>query len=114
VTDLELLKKAAAASGVVELANEQTPNVAALRIFGGYWDPLRNDGDAFVLAVKLRLAIFISTEGVRVEGVVDTELVALAWEGSYGVDDLRLAAATRRAIVNAAVEIAVKKAAILG
>ncbi|WP_395026558.1 hypothetical protein [Comamonas odontotermitis] len=96
VSDLELLELAARAAGLPwdQWVVDGDPS----------WDPLLDDGDALRLAVKLRMPLWFDTEtsvianqrncgdsGIRVE---------------TGVNDLGGYAATRRAIVRAAADIA--------
>ena len=97
MTDDELLKLAAKAAGLSHLIEA--------KVFGdeyaGQWNPLADDGDAFRLAVKLRLSIENGEYDVSVE--VWYELSNLRRVNEfYGNDPF---AATRRAIVRAAAEI---------
>ena len=110
--DVELLDLAAKANN--------SPNIK-LKNFGAwideererYWNPLADDGDALRLAVKLKLAIFppegddgdFAVASVP-EGVLDD--FGETWF-QENVKDGDKMAATRRAIVTAAAEIAKSK-----
>ncbi|EOV0888209.1 hypothetical protein ACOKYS_005250, partial [Pseudomonas aeruginosa] len=59
------------------------------------WNPLKDDGDALRLAVKLRTSIFLTSNHTACESVGD----------DYWIDDGIDTAAARRAIVRAAAEI---------
>lgn len=65
-----------------------------------YWNPLNDDGDAFRLAVKLRMCV--ESWGAGSSAVVIINNRAYVAEPHYGDDPER---ATRRAIVRAAAEI---------
>lgn len=102
MNDRELLEKAAKAAGIqVRWYDGDCLRVAdKCNGFAGQWNPLTDDGAAFRLAVKLRMDIASFTESVR----------ANAHDGddcheAYGPDPC---AATRRAIVRAAAEMAEK------
>ena len=60
------------------------------------WDPLRNDGDAFRLAVKLRLEIDIHHTGIAVRTPNGVKVLV------YAEDQPDAYSATRLAIVRAA------------
>lgn len=98
--DRELLERAAKAAGVKALPHLQDPHVAGLRIFGGYWNPLTDDGDAFRLAVALRLPIEFWTAMDQV--AVTKPNIAQQVEPTAPDP----CAATRRAIVRAAASLA--------
>lgn len=89
----ELLEAAAQAAGIVTLPTLQP--LPALRVFGGYWNPLTDDGDALRLAVKLRMEVW----HVRDTAVVTRKDLGARIKEPHGTDPL---AATRRAIVRAA------------
>jgi hypothetical protein len=72
----------------------------------GEWNPLADDGDAFRLAVKLRMQIDIDPGDTAVLG----ENLEYASE-QHGVDPY---AATRRAIVRAAASIGSTKSTEVG
>ncbi len=99
-TDRELLEAAAKAAGIDLYDWDERTNDYASRV--GMWNPLTDDGDAFRLAVKLKIRH--GNDGV---------MVVCAWQplnrvssddcsGLVGDDPY---AATRRAIVRAAAEI---------
>ena len=56
-TDRELIELAAKAAGVeVEFDADSDPHIdEPIGVFSGLWNPLRDDGDAFRLAVDLNL-----------------------------------------------------------
>lgn len=102
-TDRELLTWAAKAAG---LPHKWIPMLGKMLhiIDGGNsdtWNPLDNDGDAFRLAVGLRLEIEFGSNFVNVGKSGSNKEWHLARE-EFGDDPL---AATRRAIVRAAAEI---------
>jgi hypothetical protein len=94
MTDRELLEAAAKAAG--ELYTEPAPEGGLYLANSVYWNPLTNDGDALRLAVKLGMDVCFGANYVIVRGSVQTPTVNNAGD-PY--------AATRRAIVRAAVEI---------
>jgi len=67
-----------------------------------YWDPLADDGDAFRLAVKLRIDVHHSTTMVVAERDTAFDRFEVGVAELKGDDDF---SATRRAIVRAAAEI---------
>ena len=92
MTDKELLERAARAAGYCQFDGH------ARQMVESGWNPLEDDGDAFRLMVKLRLACDVALSGVNVVG----------WHGvdtseELGGDPL---SATRRAIVRAAAAMA--------
>ena len=87
MTDRELLELAAKAAGY----NQKTEPAHWLN-----WNPLIDDGDALRLAVKLKMDIEQSTDGVEI-------VIGLDFWFEHHNDDPY--AATRRAIVRAAAEI---------
>ena len=93
MTDRELLELAAKAAGI-RLHVWGTPNCENFADLdtGNRWNPLRDDGDALRLAVKLNLF----------NGAEVYHFRSLERFGRQDEDDL---AATRRAIVRAAAEI---------
>jgi len=106
VTDRELLEMAAKAAEYKILEHHQLardalvkPETASLWIDGVStgWNPLKDDGHALRLAVKLRLEVTWWKQGVRVEPAHGRESVTPFGDDPY--------AATRRAIVRAAAEI---------
>ena len=89
LTDRELLEKAAKAAGY-KVAWEGG-GVTGWMAGATWWNPLTDDGDAFRLAVKLRLAPSVCTD-----------YTVMLWDDlreDHGADPY---AATRRAIVRAA------------
>lgn len=66
------------------------------------WNPIRFDGDALRLAVKLGLSVHIFHSGYIAVGQTMTPFTKLEIEAEAGDDPY---AATRRAIVRAAAEI---------
>jgi len=99
MTDRELLELAAKAAGI-EFNNKRSPTSSVALYFGpsvGWWNPLTDDGDALRLAVKL--------------GIVPRRINKVVFAWCDGVCDMQEPinddpyAATRRAIVRAAVEI---------
>lgn len=96
MTDRELLELAAKACGLEE---------AKMRIEFNQWNPLEDDGDAFRLAVKLRLDIGfekLHTVSVWVDPLDEwiNEQCDIGNGMGKGIEGL-----TRRAIVRAAAEI---------
>ena len=71
------------------------------------WSPLKDDGDALRLAVKLGFSVVRETIKVPIVGIVDSlygnQLTAFRWAWEPIGDDAL--AATRRAIVRAAAAI---------
>lgn len=100
-TDRELLELAAKAVGLSGYINEWI-NGPEFIIPGEnpvVWNPVRDDGDAFRLAVQLGLWVHIGKYHTAIEG---THIEETARRG----DSL---AATRRAIVRAAAEIQLQR-----
>lgn len=73
-----------------------------------WWNPLEDDGDAMRLAVKLCLMLNVGTEATFANDKVNGETVHWAREQHADSDPY---AATRRAIVRAAVEVGKSTAA---
>jgi hypothetical protein len=98
MTDRELLEKAAKAAGVLLEGVETDGRGVTIR--GTYWQPLHDDGDALRLAVKL---------GISVMHYGATHLCQND-DGDYLSDEVDTTgdglAATRRAIVRAAAQMA--------
>lgn len=103
MTDRELLEKAAEVAGieVTAVVAEGIPH----RFGGGYWNPLRNDGDALRLAVKLQMTIWTYGDKATAAGSVIPPTNEVVCE-PCGDGDWN--AATRRAIVRAAAAMAEK------
>lgn len=101
MTDKELLQLAAKAAGIEIVGWLNDDDATALRIEDGvrvYWEPLYDDGDAFRLAIRLKLQILDTGQLVssfKGEGIG----LATEWKRE---DEF---AAYRRAIVRAAAEI---------
>ena len=100
VTDRELLELAAKAAGIEFGWIHDTPRIRA-EMGWTPWNPLTDDGDALRLAVKLGLTIaqLMTNREVEVNDYDETVFVNEFHEPDP-------AAATRRAIVRAAAEIA--------
>ena len=99
MTDRELLGLAAKAAGInVAWSNEN--NCYWTRADAEWWNPLTDDGDAFRLAVKLRLNVNIYNSVVSYESA--EEYIEKHFPQGVVHD---VAEATRRAIVRAAAEI---------
>lgn len=99
MTDRELLEYAAKAAGIGPLSwieTDGTNIVANVR-----WNPLSDDGDAFRLAVKLKLETEFGSDFVNV-GTSDMNMSQWHLARESGDD---LYATFRRAIVRAAAEI---------
>ncbi len=103
MTDRELLELAAKAAGFTdaEWAAEQASicTVQAGKGFQPFWNPLRDDGDALRLAVKLEMLVD-AMDGRVIVGTNSPEVVI-----DFKIDGDDPYAATRRAIVRAAAEI---------
>jgi hypothetical protein len=95
MTDRELLEAAAKAAGYWAAEFNCPANLPHKN-----WNPITDSGDAFELAVKLRLTINCSYDEVAICGQEFTQKEAFIERN--GEDPL---AATRRAIVRAAAEI---------
>ena len=110
MSDKELLELAAKAAGYTLDEQMLEKGWAFCKELHGYWNPLEDNEDAFVLAVKLGLCIYINR--VRSDGG-DSPEVTVYYGGLFkdkkiemwtGIDDDYYEAA-RRAIVRAAAEI---------
>ena len=104
MTDRELLELAAKAAGINQTGWDDTnPGIEPALVAvdendcAYHWNPLTDDGDAFRLAVKLRIDIAHALDFVVVAG--DGTASSLRRENGAGCS------ATRRAIVRAAAEI---------
>lgn len=105
MTDRELLEAAAKAAGL-DLQDDLCSNQLWIRakpadVSGFIWNPLRDDGDALRLAVKLGISITQEQKN----GLVYCDVVRIpgSWpEEDHASDPY---AATRRAIVRAAAEM---------
>ena len=100
MNDRELLELAAKAY----LNAENFGNQAYMRGFMSNWNPLKDDGDALRLAVKLNLRVFPQERCCYVESCPESLL------GMSGVTEMEMNCsdplpATRRAIVRAAAQI---------
>jgi len=105
LTDRELLERAAKAAGLTakwsELNEDWQNEIASPYVDGKMWNPLRFDGDALRLAVRLSLDIF-TNDGDGGHTSVGGGTAVFVQE-KHGTDRL---AATRRAIVRAAAALA--------
>jgi len=123
--DRELLERAARAAGIPGAFNEAGTFWIAEHLRGDsdearerrrqlglqhgriWWDALNDDGDALRLSVALSMSIELNEEDcpdrVRCLGVHPITFIVGCADEPLGVDDL---AATRRAIVRAAAEMA--------
>ena len=110
-TDSELIELAAKAAGIEgEWQRDTNFEQGRYRFVVSYnnqgmmtsleWNPLREDGDALRLAVKLQLEIQPGPGAVSVSNVCYNESLSFVW---YNGDPQK---ATRRAIVMAAAKIA--------
>jgi hypothetical protein len=95
MSDRELLEAAAKAAGYWAAEFNCPANLPHKN-----WNPLTNSGDAFELAVKLRLTVNCSYDEVAICGQEFTQKEVFI---EYNKEDAN--AATRRAIVRAAAEI---------
>ena len=99
--DSELLEMAAKAAGIeiLEWEGEFAAKVKYLEDAWEYWNPLTDDGDALRLAVKLRLTLLLEIPRIGIgPALPGVEMYVDEGEDEY--------AATRRAIVRAAAELA--------
>jgi hypothetical protein len=107
-SDRELLEMAAKAAGYREFQYcETSGGQQAIYVHDGdigFWMPLTDDGDALRLAVKLMIDI---RQFLQYRGVVDALVDRLGFGRGESIGDDPYAA-TRRAIVRAAAEIAVR------
>ena len=89
MTDRELLERAARAAGLTIMWSEPYKRYErfVLEKYAGPWNPLVDDGDAFRLAVKMRMLVDMEDRSVN---------------GLYFEDGEDRNAAVRRAIVRAA------------
>lgn len=111
MTDKELLELAAKAAGYLNYSD------TTLGLFiergsrrgcsGFYWNPLTNDGDAFRLAVNLRLGLHVIRDFVLVSYPLCKSKPSATLSEPSEPD---VYAATRRAIVRAAAEIGKEQA----
>jgi hypothetical protein len=109
MTDLELLEAAAKAAGINHVDYTGTDydgfsGLVALDDVGRHvscWSPLTDDGDAFRLAVKLRLKIYHA----ETCAIVERKRYSREWISASDDENGDRYAATRRAIVRAAAAI---------
>jgi hypothetical protein len=107
MNDRELIEAAAKAAGITVLPPSRWPvgqeqfglliQVGEHRTAVGWWNPLTDDGAALQLAVKLRLAVDVGSQAAHAYSDNPGEVEP------HGTDPY---AATRRAIVRAAAEMA--------
>ena len=102
LTDRELLELAGEAAGYEFQFCLDTgkPVIVDMKGGGTYWNPIEDDGDAFRLAVKCRMHVNVYYNDTRV--TADDVFLCEMHNGNPH-------AATRRAIVRAAAEIARSK-----
>jgi hypothetical protein len=104
MNDRDLLKLAAKAAGIVERIEENWSEgeLPYFHTSTGLWRPLKDDGDALRLAVKLKieLAWYLGSGYTVVNWDMGTKKIAEYGDDTYSV--------TRRAIVLAAAEIGKK------
>jgi len=100
-SDRELLELAAKAAGI---DHRRLPDAWPERFDDDQWNPLTDDGDALRLAVKLQIDI---RQFLQYRGVVDALVDRLGFGRGEAVDNDPYGA-TRRAVVRAAAEIAVR------
>jgi hypothetical protein len=105
MSDRELLELAAKAMGVGALtfsSDMECPHNPLPETGNIYWNPLRCDGDALRLAVKLKFKIYHAELAV----IIEHQRFSHAWMGeTFNEDTGCRLKATRRAIVRAAAEI---------
>jgi hypothetical protein len=117
MTNRELLELAAKAAGIridVTFTDSYPPSnlphgfVVVVNSTGGhsFWNPLRDDGDALRLAVKLDLSVVISQDHVEVNNFPMTGTGELRVGEPFLSEDT--APCVRRAIVRAAAELGKK------
>jgi len=103
--DRELLELAALAAGIQYEWHQgcgEALHLTAQDATAIYWNPLRDDGDAFRLAAFLRLTVYHDVLAV----IVKHKQYSWEWMGEMVDEDCGdRNAATRRAIVRAAAEI---------
>ena len=99
MNDRELLELAAKAAGykLERFISALYPYATIYTVNGKQWDPLKDDGDALRLAVKLRISVSIGKDVV--EAYIGQS------DGKLEASKSNLLSATRRAIVRAAAEI---------
>jgi hypothetical protein len=102
-SDREMLELAAKAAGFEPLRFDVDLDGLLLRGVQEPWNPLRDDGDALRLAVKLCMQIECS------KGYQYASVYGHAWQVSERHDGFDPYAATRRAIVRAAASLASKE-----
>jgi len=106
MTDRELLERAAKAAGL-QLTGWTDGDRLAVTEGEGFWNPLRRDGDALRLAVKLGMTVNIENDITAVAamaGMVEGQFHPQFAAGTEPFDGDPYAA-TRRAIVRAAAAI---------
>lgn len=108
MTDRELLELAARAEGRTLKYMTQIVEGREPETFIACWNPLTDDGDAFRLAVKLKLEIYHAWDEVNQVCVGYPNVGKERTNISYVIDsykDANISEATRRAVVRAAAEI---------
>ena len=115
MNDLELMELAAKAAGIVSLVyrdgtdSERLQREGKGQFVGSTWHPLGDDGDAFRLAVDLRIAISNDEQKENLNSPFCSRFVyAIGKSHETGAAEMANSdprAATRRAIVRAAAAI---------
>lgn len=108
MTDKEMLELAAKAAGIEWQHYDmgrglRLADIPGTMVIPYYWNPLKNDGDAFGLAVKCNLVVIIDgNHGMETEvwPYGDPDAIVREDHAHEGA-----AAATRRAIFRAAIEM---------
>lgn len=105
MTDKELLELAAKACGFVYVGPDHED-------YTQDWNPLINDGDAFILAVKLDMQVRFNLTPIYIEDSAYTEVFVHIWVDEMPVNitvkedsNSDPFAAARKAVVRAAAEI---------
>ena len=107
MTDRELLKMAAKAAGYWSHEFSCVADIPH-----GAWNPLQNDGDALLLALRLRISINHEDPDAAIAGWTRNQRVPFTLDGNgpwftkeWYRDNTDASAATRRAICRAAAAI---------
>ena len=95
MNDKELLRLAAKAAGLIDMALHDKD----MKKYLSRWNPIDSDADALRLAVGLGMMVYVNTENKEVDVCADSKSV---FRFNFDSDPY---AATRRAISRAAAEI---------